>query len=223
MGVRLVVIPAAVVAVICGAVVAAAAAPAPAEASRQPEQAQALSGGLRELVHRLSAEGGLDPKLVDSVVRVESAYNPSAVSHKGAQGLMQLMPDTARRLDVDDPFDPEQNIRGGIRELDRLIERYSGNLQLALAAYNAGEGAVERHRGIPPFQETRDYVARVMSLYTGESFRLSDGRMISPVRLTRDASGRTVITNTSGTETRSLPISRMGGTKGALRGGFGSR
>jgi soluble lytic murein transglycosylase-like protein len=223
MGVRLVVIPAAVVAVICGAVVAAAAAPAPAEASRQPEQAQALSGDLRELVHRLSAEGGLDPKLVDSVVRVESAYNPSAVSHKGAQGLMQLMPDTARRLDVDDPFDPEQNIRGGIRELDRLIERYSGNLQLALAAYNAGEGAVERHRGIPPYQETRDYVARVMSLYTGESFRLSGGRMISPVRLTRDAEGRTVISNTSGAEARSLPISRTGGTAGALRGGFGSR
>jgi len=220
MGVRLVVISAAVVAVICGAVVAAAAAPA--------DRARTLpvlddQGDLRGIVQRLSAEHGLDPKLVDSVVRVESAYNPSAVSHKGALGLMQLMPDTARRLEVDDPFDPEQNVRGGIRELDRLIERYSGNLQLALAAYNAGEGAVERHRGIPPFQETRDYVARVLSLYTGSAYRLSDGRMISPVRLTRDAEGRTVISNTSGAEARSLPISRTGGTKGALRGGFGSR
>lgn len=220
MGVRLVVIPAMLVVVICAAVVAGAA--APADVPRTPPVLDTASD-LRELVQRLSAERGLDPKLVDSVVRVESAYNPSAVSHKGAQGLMQLMPDTARRLDVDDPFDPEQNVRGGIRELDRLIERYSGNLQLALAAYNAGEGAVERHRGIPPFQETRDYVARVMSLYTGESFRLSGGRMISPVRLTRDAEGRTVISNTSGAEARSLPISRTGGTAGALRGGFGSR
>jgi soluble lytic murein transglycosylase-like protein len=221
MGVRLVVIPAAVVAVVASAVVAAAA--APAEASRQPEQAHARSGDLCELVHRLSTDEGLDPKLVDSVVRVESGYNPSAVSHKGALGLMQLMPDTARRLDVDDPFDPEQNVRGGVRELDRLIERFSGNLQLALAAYNAGEGAVERHRGIPPFQETRDYVARVMSLYTGESFRLSDGRLISPVRMLRDTEGRPVITNTSGSDGRSLAIARTGGSAGALRGGFGSR
>jgi soluble lytic murein transglycosylase-like protein len=221
MVVRFVVIPAAFVALAVSAVVAAAA--APAEASRQPEQAHARSGDLRELVHRLSAEEGLDPKLVDSVVRVESGYNPSAVSHKGALGLMQLMPDTARRLDVDDPFDPEQNVRGGVRELDRLIERYSGNLQLALAAYNAGEGAVERHRGIPPFEETRDYVARVMSLYTGESFRLSDGRLISPVRIQRDAEGRAVITNTSGGDVRSLAIARTGGSAGALRGGFGSR
>ena len=221
MGVRFVVIPAVAAAVAVSAVVATAA--APAESSRQPEQAHARSGDLRELVHRLSAEEGLDPKLVDSVVRVESGYNPSAVSHKGALGLMQLMPDTARRLDVDDPFDPEQNVRGGVRELDRLIARYSGNLQLALAAYNAGEGAVERHRGIPPFQETRDYVARVLSLYTGESFRLSDGRLISPVRILRDAEGRAVITNTSGGDGRSLAIARAGGSAGALRGGFGSR
>ncbi|PWB70817.1 MAG: hypothetical protein C3F15_13390 [Holophagae bacterium] len=221
MGVRFVVIAAAVVASAVSAVVAAAG--APAEALRQPDQAHARSGDLRELVHRLSTEEGLDPKLVDSVVRVESGYNPSAVSHKGALGLMQLMPDTARRLDVDDPFDPEQNVRGGIRELDRLIERYSGNLQLALAAYNAGEGAVEQHRGIPPFQETRNYVARVLALYTGESFRLSDGRLISPVRMLRDAEGRTVITNTAGGDGRSLAISRTGGSAGALRGGFGSR
>ena len=220
MDVRLVVIPAAIVAVICGAVVAAAAAPADGPRTLPVLDDQ---GDLRGIVQRLSAERGLDPKLVDSVVRVESAYNPSAVSHKGALGLMQLMPDTARRLEVDDPFDPEQNVRGGIRELERLIERYSGNLQLALAAYNAGEGAVERHRGIPPFQETRDYVARVLSLYTGSAYRLSDDRVISPVRLTRDAEGRTVITNTSGAVARSLPISRTGGTTGALRGGFGSR
>lgn len=220
MGVRLVVISATVVAVICGAVVAAAASPGEVPRTLPVIDDQ---GDLRGLVQRLSSEHGLDPKLVDAVVRVESAYNPSAVSHKGALGLMQLMPDTARRLEVDDPFDPEQNVRGGIRELDRLIERYSGNLQLVLAAYNAGEGAVDRHRGIPPFQETRDYVARVLSLYTGSAYRVSDGRMISPVRLTRDAEGRTVISNTSGAEARPLPVSRTGGTTGALRGGFGSR
>jgi soluble lytic murein transglycosylase-like protein len=220
MSVRLTVIPAAMVAVVWAAAIAAAA--APAELPRTPAVLD-NPGDLHALVHRLSTENGLDPKLVDSVVRVESGYNPSAVSHKGALGLMQLMPDTARRLEVDDPFDPEQNVRGGIRELDRLIERYSGNLQLVLAAYNAGEGAVERHRGIPPYQETRDYVARVLSLYTGGAYRLSGGRLISPVRLTRDAEGRTVITNTSGAEARALPISRAGGVGGALRGGFGSR
>lgn len=178
---------------------------------------------LQELVERVSSERGLDFKLVDALVTVESGYNPAAVSHKGAQGLMQLMPDTARRLNVDNPFDPEQNVRGGVAELDRLIDRYSGNLQLALAAYNAGEGAVERHRGIPPYRETRDYVARIMSLYTGRPYRVSEGRLISPVRMTRDADGRTVITNTSAEGSRPLTVARTGVGQGTLRGGFGSR
>ncbi|HOC44503.1 MAG TPA: lytic transglycosylase domain-containing protein [Thermoanaerobaculales bacterium] len=220
MGVRFVVTPAAVAAVVWSAALAMAAAPTDAP---RPAQAVIKVPDLYELVQRLSTENGLDPKLVDAVVRVESGYNPSAVSHKGALGLMQLMPDTARRLEVDNPFDPEQNVQGGIRELDRLIERYSGNLQLALAAYNAGEGAVERHRGIPPFRETRDYVAMVMSLYTGTAYRLSEGRLISPVRLTRDAEGRTVITNTSDTSVRPFALSRLGSAAGTLRGGFGSR
>jgi len=220
MGVRFIVTPAAVAAVIWSTAVAFAA--TPADASRS-QRALIKPPDLHELVQRVSTEHGLDPKLVDAVVRVESGYNPGAVSHKGALGLMQLMPDTARRLDVDDPFDPEQNVRGGIRELDRLIERYSGNLQLALAAYNAGEGAVERHRGIPPFRETRDYVAMVMSLYTGTAYRPSEGRLISPVLLTRDAEGRTVITNTSDTSVRTLAMSRLGGAAGTLSGGFGSR
>lgn len=178
---------------------------------------------LEQIVRDVSQEHGLDPRLVDALVRVESAYNPRAVSHKGAQGLMQLMPDTANRLDVDNPFDPEQNVRGGVRELDRLIDRYSGNLQLALAAYNAGEGAVERYRGIPPYRETRDYVAKIMSLYTGRPYRISGGRLISPVKMIRDSDGQTVITNTSSTGGRTLAISRTSGAKGTLRGGFGSR
>jgi soluble lytic murein transglycosylase-like protein len=97
---------------------------------------------LRKMVSDISQEHGVDPRLVDAVVRVESDYDPRAISRRGAQGLMQLMPDTADRLDVGDPFDPEENIRGGVREISRLVDRYAGNLQLALAAYNAGEGAV---------------------------------------------------------------------------------
>jgi soluble lytic murein transglycosylase-like protein len=218
MGVRSVVISVAFEVVVCGTAAVQAAAPAAAAAAPATSQRD-----LRELVERLSTEHGLDFKLVDALVTVESGYNPGAVSDKGALGLMQLMPDTARRLDVEDPFDPEQNVRGGVRELDRLIDRYSGNLQLALAAYNAGEGAVERHRGIPPFRETRDYVARVMSLYTGIPYRLSGGRLISPVRMTRDPEGRTVITNTSGTDSRALSVARAAGGQGTLRGGFGTR
>lgn len=218
MGVRSVVIPVALGVAVWGAAVAWAAAPAAGVSNPPPSRSD-----LRELVERLSMEHGVDFKLVDALVTVESGYNPSAVSHKGALGLMQLMPDTARRLDISDPFDPEENVRGGVRELDRLIGRYSGNLQLALAAYNAGEGAVERHRGIPPYRETRDYVARVMSLYTGRPYRVSAGRLISPVRMTRDTDGRTVITNTSGSDSRVLPVARAGGSEGTLRGGFGSR
>jgi soluble lytic murein transglycosylase-like protein len=206
-------------AAVCAAAAVEGTAPA---AVRAPEPTQSRPA-LRQLVERVSEEHGLDFKLVDALVTVESGYNPSAVSHKGAQGLMQLMPDTARRLDVDDPFDPEQNVRGGIRELDRLIGRYSGNLQLALAAYNAGEGAVERYRGIPPYRETRDYVARIMSLYTGRPCRVAEGRLISPVRMTRDGDGRTVITNTSGSAGITMRVTRSTSGQGTLRGGFGTR
>jgi len=209
-------------AVVCAAVVADAASPASAGPSASLQRPSSRHD-LRQLVEQVSVERGLDFKLVDALVTVESGYNPTAVSRKGAQGLMQLMPDTARRLNVDNPFDPEQNVRGGVAELDRLIDRYSGNLQLALAAYNAGEGAVERHRGIPPYRETRDYVARIMSLYTGRPYRVSEGRLISPVRMTRDADGRTVITNTSAAESRTLIVARTGAGQGTLSGGFGSR
>lgn len=180
-------------------------------------------GDLRAMVDRLSRQEGLDPRLVDALVVAESGYNPQAVSKKGAMGLMQLMPQTARRLNVEDPFDPEQNVRGGVQEFSRLITRYSGNLGLALAAYNAGEGAVSRYRGIPPYSETRKYVAKIMESYTGRPYRLGIYRMHrAPVRLHGSlASGTALISNTGGDSKGSGRISLSSGRLGSLSGGFG--
>jgi hypothetical protein len=122
-------------------------------------------GDLRSLAVAAAERHGLDPELVLAVVSVESAFRPEAVSPKGAQGLMQLMPGTAASLGVEDSLDPEQNLDGGVRHLGSLIEQYDGDVARALAAYNAGEGAVARHGGIPPFRETREYVKRVLERY----------------------------------------------------------
>jgi len=109
---------------------------------------------------------GVDPKLVQAIMQVESGYNCRALSRTGAMGLMQLMPDTARLMQVADAFSPEQNIRGGVSYLRQMIDRFE-RLEYAIAAYNAGPGAVTRHGGVPPYAETRDYVDRVLTLYRG--------------------------------------------------------
>jgi hypothetical protein len=109
---------------------------------------------------------GVEEALIKAVIRVESGFNSRAVSPKGARGLMQLMPGTASMLGVRDSFDPRQNIDGGVRHLRGLIERFGSDLSLALAAYNAGEQAVVNHGGVPPFRETRDYVTRILGMFS---------------------------------------------------------
>jgi hypothetical protein len=111
---------------------------------------------------------GVDPALVKSVMLVESNYNPRAVSRKGARGLMQLMPETARRFGVSDRHDARQSIRAGVQYLAALLGQFKGDVSLALAGYNAGESAVERHSGVPPYPETREYIRRVLVARHGE-------------------------------------------------------
>jgi hypothetical protein len=121
----------------------------------------APSATVNKLVDSIARQHDLEPWLVDSVIRVESNYNTNAVSPAGAMGLMQLIPSTARRFGVNDTFHPQQNIEGGVRYLKYLMELYHGDERLALAAYNAGEGAVAKYKGIPPYPETQNYVYQV--------------------------------------------------------------
>src|SRR5271169_475630 len=120
-------------------------------------------------IDQAAARHNVDPSLVRSVVKVESNFNPNAVSRKGAMGLMQLMPSTARSLNVSNPFDPAQNVDAGVRHLRKLLDSYGGNVRLSLAAYNAGAGAVARSAGVPRFRETQEYVRRITNLYNGGS------------------------------------------------------
>ncbi len=117
------------------------------------------------LVTQAAAQKQVDPKLVHSIIQVESGYNPNAISRRGAMGLMQLIPGTAKRFGVENPFDPKQNIEGGVSYLKYLLEMFGGDVALSLAAYNAGENSVLQNGGIPSFPETQDYVRKVSSLY----------------------------------------------------------
>ena len=141
-----------------------AAAPASPVAADLAPSPGILGGDIQAIVLRVADELGLSPQLLHAVIAVESAYDPRAVSPKGAQGLMQLMPATARRFGVRDPFDPQDNVRGGAQYLKVLLAQFNGDLQLTLAAYNAGENAVVRHGNrVPPFAETRRYVPKVIA------------------------------------------------------------
>lgn len=157
---------------------------------------QASSEEVDASIVMAAARHNVDPNLVRAVIKVESNFNSNAVSRKGAMGLMQLMPATARSLNVKNPFDPDQNVDAGVRHLKQLLENYGGDVNLTLAAYNAGSGAVARSSGIPRFAETQNYVRRITNLYYGGFDLAPSGPSRDPVRVQRDARGVLYISNT---------------------------
>jgi len=170
------------------------------------------------LIDAAALANDVDPRLVKSVMLVESGFNPNAVSKKGARGLMQLMPQTALEVGVRDIHDPAQNIAGGVRYLSQLLLNYRGDLAKSLAAYNAGAAAVDRYDGVPPYDETQLYVRKTLAAYRGksvlgggfgrpsdESFRGTPARKGKPVQWTRDErTNRITLTTKSKTAARRL-------------------
>jgi soluble lytic murein transglycosylase-like protein len=148
-------------------------------------------------IDQAASRHNVDANLVRALVKVESNFNPNAVSRKGAMGLMQLMPQTARQLNLKNPFDPQENIDAGVRHLKQLLQSYGGDVRLSLAAYNAGSGAVARSRGVPRYAETQNYVRRITSLYGGNvGNNYFFGASREPVKVQRDERGVLYISNT---------------------------
>ena len=132
------------------------------------------------VISAVATRYGISEDLIAAVIEAESEFNPRAVSRTGARGLMQLMPETAAMLGVSDPFDPRENIEGGVRHLCSLMDRFNGNLPLVLAAYNAGERAVISHGGIPPYRETRQYVNRILRRLARDEAKTSERSQRGP-------------------------------------------
>jgi len=153
---------------------------------------------INRLVEQTAARYDVDPELVHAIIQVESDYDPGAVSHKGAMGLMQLVPATAQRFGVQDPFDPKQNIEGGVTFLRHLLDLFQGDLELSLAAYNAGENSVLRRGGIPGFTETHNYIRKVTGRYApgsnGQDGKVA-GQPKAPIYRFVDAQGVVHFTN----------------------------
>jgi len=172
-----------------------------AESGVSPDNREILRGRamtsreLDSIIEESARRHDVDPNLVRSLIKVESNFNAQAVSPKGAMGLMQLMPGTARTLNVSNPFDPQQNVDAGVRHLKHLLQDFNGDVKLSLAAYNAGAGAVARSKGVPPYAETRNYVKRITALY-GDHGKLLTGPVAAPIHVFRDSSGVLTITNT---------------------------
>lgn len=171
-----------------------------AESEASPDNREILRGRamtsreLDRIIEESAQRHGVDPNLVRALIKVESNFDARAVSPKGAMGLMQLMPGTARTLNVRNPFDPQQNVDAGVRHLKRLLNDFNGDVKLSLAAYNAGAGAVARSNGVPRNAETRNYVKRITTLYGNGN--LLTGPAADPIHVFRDSSGVLTITNT---------------------------
>jgi len=154
---------------------------------------------INRLVEKYSVIYDLDQRLLHAVIRAESDYDQNAVSGKGAMGLMQLMPETGKEYGVEDFFNPEENIGAGAKHLKALLDRYFGDTRMALAAYNAGTTAVDRYNGVPPFQETENYVSKILTMVNGEDNSSSGNAAARPKQTTiyryTDANGRVCLTN----------------------------
>lgn len=159
---------------------------------RLMERRRAALTGIEDHIDSEAERYRVDPALVRTMIRVESAWNHRARSHKGALGLMQLLPTTAARFGVTELYDPQENVTAGVRYLRFLLDRFDENVELAVAAYNAGENAVERNGGIPPYRETREYVARIRILYGG----FGPSKVLgTKIHATVDRTGRIIYVN----------------------------